>query len=182
MFQVQSSYRSSRGPAPWDCLHHHSTPALHSPQADILLEYIRKHGTWTAHLVVRHVPASGVPDLVGPSLSSQRSLPVYRQVSPPPSGAHHEASAASGPRALLLLFFLALLADYLPDYLLASKFLFQAQPFTHPRRTTSEIPNLVGRSQALPQEPVFCFAHPSRLTDSSGCPRTRCGPHRLWTP
>ena len=33
-------------------------------------------------------------------------------------------------------FFLSLLADHLPDYLPASKFLFQAQPFTHPRRTT----------------------------------------------
>ena len=35
-----------------------------------LQEHIRKQGTWTTQSVIRHIPPSGVPDLVGPSLSS----------------------------------------------------------------------------------------------------------------
>ena len=80
-----ASLRSSRGSAPSDHLHRDSIPALHSPQADV-----RKQGTWTTQSVVRQVPPSGVPDLVGPSLSSGCSLPR----------AHLEASASTGPRAL----------------------------------------------------------------------------------
>ena len=52
-----------------------------------LQEYIRKQVTWTVQPVVRQIPALGVPDIVGPSLSSWCSLPW----------AHLEASAATGP-------------------------------------------------------------------------------------
>ena len=102
-----TSHRSSRGlPA----------PQLHScspqPQA--------------VQSVVRHFPASGVPYLIGPSLSSGCSPPM----------AHYEALAATGPCVLLRLSFQSFLEDHLPEYIPAFKFLFQAQPFTHPMWTT----------------------------------------------